>query len=845
MLTIKKTNKLFVRLSDMTLEIIVVNKHVLRVVRFKGEHEPQENSFTVLKGQPDFTDWHHEENESGIKVFTSAVIAEYSFSDDRIVFYDRISGGVILEEKKEGASLLPDGAVEQIFESPDDEVLSGLGQQQDGAIDYKGRFAHLAQFNTVIAVPVMISSKGYGVFWDNPSLTEINGDKAEIPLEFNPYSKTWSAEWIPEETGKHTFVFQKLDKDMGFSISSMKINGDLLLNKATSWHANYITGQIELQKGKKYQIIISGVAKLYVQPPSIRSYTRIWSEVGNRIDYYFIYGPENDSIVREYRKLTGDVPMFGKWVFGYWQFRERYKTGDELLEVVKGYRKRGYPLDSIVQDWQYWKEYGWNAMKVHPDYTPDIEKLVDEVHGLNAHMMISVWPNFGEKPPSEAYVRFSEQGYLLDDTPLINMIDDYISTYQGYQRFFVDFFNEDALDEYCDLILKNLFSKGMDGWWLDGNEPGLSGLQGCFHLYETKAGPAKNVFNVYSLLQTKKLYEKQRKACDKKRVYMFSRSGFAGQQHYGTAVWSGDTYATWEAYQKQVVGGINYCMSGLPYWCSNTGGFAGASNEDPEYQELYIRWFQFSAFCPIFIAHGSGSKREVWEFEAETEKILVDYIRLRYRLLPYIYSVAWMVTRDHYTMLRSLSFDFANDINVFKIDDQYMFGPAIMVCPVVIEGARERDVYLPECSGWYDYWTGSFYEGGKYVTTDAPKEKLPLFIKAGSIIFEGDNIEYTDQKPLDPLYVHVYSGDDARMTLYEDEGDSYRYENGEYTEIVFSWDDREKSLSISDRKGSYDGMIENRKINIKVINSQGENIEAVLEYQGQAQSVCFIDDLKQ
>ena len=411
--------------------------------------------------------------------------------------------------------------------------------------------------------------------------------------------------------------------------------------------------------------------------------------------------------------------------------------------------------------------------------------------------------------------------------------------------FFVDFFNEDALDEYCDLILKNLFSKGMDGWWLDGNEPGLSGLQGCFHLYETKAGPAKNVFNVYSLLQTKKLYEKQRKACDKKRVYMFSRSAFAGQQHYGTAVWSGDTYATWEAYQKQVVGGINYCMSGLPYWCSNTGGFAGASNEDPEYQELYIRWFQFSAFCPIFIAHGSGSKREVWEFEAETEKILVDYIRLRYRLLPYIYSVAWMVTRDHYTMLRSLSFDFANDINVFKIDDQYMFGPAIMVCPVVIEGARERDVYLPECSGWYDYWTGSFYEGGKYVTTDAPKEKLPLFIKTGSIIFEGDNIEYTDQKPLDPLYVHVYSGDDARMTLYEDEGDTYRYETGAYTEIVFSWDDCNKTLSVSDRLGSYDGMIENRKINIKVINYQGEKIETVLEYQGQAQSVCFIDDLKQ
>ena len=431
------------------------------------------------------------------------------------------------------------------------------------------------------------------------------------------------------------------------------------------------------------------------------------------------------------------------------------------------------------------------------------------------------------------------------------MLTRYIGNYtvymQGHQLNYYDVFNEEARNALWGYMKKGLFDLGVDAWWLDATEPNLGSIQGAFHLYRTCKGPAAKHVNAYPLMHAKGIYENQRKTSDRKRVFMLSRTGFAGQQRYGSAVWSGDTYHTWDVLKRQISAGIHYCLSGLPYWTTDIGGFYGGDCADPWYREIYLRWFQFGAFCPIFRVHGTQIPREIWQFGEKAESIMHDYLVFRYRLMPYIYSIAWKVTHENYTMMRGLIMDFRRDGKALKVDDQYMFGPSVMVCPVCEEGAKQRSVYLPESNGWYDLWTGQYFEPKQTIQANAPIEKIPLFVKAGSIIPIGPSLQHVAEKPADPVEIRVYGGADASFNLYEDEGDTYNYEKGLYSEILFEWSDDRKELVIGERKGEFDGMLEKRTFQIVLINQNREagyydqvQFDQIIEYSGKRVCCPFI-----
>ena len=586
--------------------------------------------------------------------------------------------------------------------------------------------------------------------------------------------------------------------------------------------------------------------------------TSFKSDVGDCIDYYFMYGGNADGVIAQMRDLTGQVPMFPLWTYGYFQSKERYKSQDELLDVVKKYRELGVPFDGIIQDWQYWgNNYLWNAMEfLNPEfYNP--QKMVNDVHNLHAHMIISIWNSFG--PQTKQFRELDKIGALMDFITWPESGSekwppnlDYPSGVRVY-----DPYNPNARDIYWKYLNEGIFSLGMDGWWLDSSEPDHLEFKPSDFDNKTFLGSFRKVRNAFPLMTVGGVYQHQRSVTSDKRVFILTRSAFAGQQRYGANTWSGDVVASWDALRQQISAGLNFSLSDIPYWNSDIGGFFlwnfPKKLDDANYRELYARWIQFGTFCPMMRSHGTDAPREIYQFGKKGDKIydaIEKNINLRYNLLPYIYSTSWDVTSNQSTMMRALVMDFAKDKQALDINNQYMFGKSLLVCPVttpmyskiVIHGhdstiagdfskIKKQEVYLPGGTDWFDFWTGEKFSGGRTINTKAPIDIIPLFVKAGSILPIGPKVQYAEEKKWDNLELRVYPGTDGQFTLYEDENDNYNYEKEIYSTITFSWDDAKKVLTIGDRRGEFPGMLSERKFKIvRVGKNKGTGMDAVKRY---------------
>jgi alpha-D-xyloside xylohydrolase len=602
-----------------------------------------------------------------------------------------------------------------------------------------------------------------------------------------------------------------------------------------------------------YGLLLDSYSLMTFHDDAFGSY--IWTDVDDELDYYFIYGPEFDQIVQCIRQLTGQVPMLPRWAFGYIQSKERYVSQTELIEVVKEYRKRGLPLDCIVQDWKSWPPDLWGQKTLDPERFPDPKRMVAELHGLNTRLMISIWPNMN--PGGDNWREMREQGCLLGNQ----------STYNAFE--------EKARELYWKQANEGLFAHGIDAWWCDCTEPFQADWRGvvkpepeerlCINTEEAKRYVDPEYINAYSIMHSQGIYEGQRKVTSSKRVVNLTRSGYIGQQRYSTITWSGDVSATWDTLRRQIADGLNFCATGLPYWTVDIGAFFVKNDptlwfwngdfdlgvEDMGYRELYVRWLQYGAFLPMFRAHGTDTPREIWRFGNPGDPMyeaLVKFLRLRYRLMPYIYSLAGLTTHSDYTMMRALPFDFRADPATYDIADQFMFGPAFLVNPVTkpmyyaagstaLDGvSKTRPVYLPVGADWYDFWTGERYTGGQTICVDAPLDILPLFVRGGSIVPIGPDITYADEQPDARLDLRIYPGQNGSFTLYDDEGDNYNYEQGHFSMIRLSWDEATRHFTLHDRQGSYAGMPDLREFRI-VIGSSPHN--TLLSEEMPAETVVY------
>lgn len=546
---------------------------------------------------------------------------------------------------------------------------------------------------------------------------------------------------------------------------------------------------------------------------------------------------------------------------GFWQSRERYKTQFELVNTLKEFRNRKIGIDNIVQDWFYWPETEWGSHKFDPDRFPNPKEMVDTVHQLNAKIMISVWPKF--YATTEHFRQFDSQGWMYRQA-VKDSIRDWVGP--GYVGSFYDAYAEGARKLFWKQMEENLYPKGFDAWWMDASEPNVQDNTDIDYRKKlcgpTALGPSAKYFNAYALVNAQSIYEGQRGVDPNKRVFLLTRSGFAGLQRYSTATWSGDIGTRWEDMKAQISAGLNFAMSGIPYWTMDIGGFCvekrydagqriydetGVENENlKEWRELNARWYQFGAFSPLYRAHGQFPYREPFNIAPENHpafQTINYYNKLRYRLMPYIYSLAGMTWFNDYTIMRALVMDHGKDAVVNNISDQYMFGNSLMVCPVYEYKATKRNVYFPNTSGWYDFYTGKFIAGGTQQSVDAPYVSMPLYAHEGAIIPFGPEIQFTDEKKPDNITLYVYGGKNGKFTLYEDEGVNYNYEKGAYATIDFNYDEASKTLRISDRKGTFDGMLQNRKFNVVLVNQavpkpydpDSKGIE--VNYTGVAQTV--------
>ena len=752
-------------------------------------------------------------------------------------------------------------------------------------MNYRGATIHLQQRNPgESAVPVLVSSCGYGVLWDNPAITDVSvgaGNEEIIPstqlytedgqaggltaryyrgenfdtlvathtnaqvdfdwsdtppadLPHDHYSVRWTGLIEANQAGTYTLL---ASSDDGVRVW---VDDKLMINAWNTRPVQTDAAKVEFAAHSRHRIRMEyfqdnygAVARLAWRLPAKAPLVSWTSEAADTIDYYFMYGPTLDRVLSDYRELTGATPMFGKWAWGFWQCKEHYASQKELLDVVDRYHQAKIPLDGIIQDWQYWTPNPWGSHRFDTNRYPNMTQLMRELHGTNMHMIISVWARFDVGCSN--WLELKNAGCLYTQV-LANV-------YPKGQGQWYDAFNPAGRRIYWEQVSKGLFSKGIDGWWLDASEPELSGHWGEFRNYTTAAGPGIKVFNAYPLMQTTGLYEGQRAQTSKKRVFILTRSAYAGQQRNAAVTWSGDIHGTWDVFAKQIPAGLNFSLSGIPYWNTDTGGFFAGDPADPKYAELFTRWFQFSAFCPMFRVHGTGRPKEMWRFDTNTEDILIRYDQLRYHLLPYLYSVSWRVTSEGYSMMRGLVMDFRHDTNVYDIPDQYLFGPALMANPVIKARATSRNVYLPAGTSWTDFWKGNSYPGGQTIEAAAPIETMPLFVRSGSIIPYGPLVQYVMEKP-DPIELRVYRGADGTFTLYEDEGDNYDYEKGDYATIPISWNETARKLTIGQRHGNFRGMLKKRTFRVVWVSPghgtgipSTESPDAVVHYTGKAVTI--------
>jgi alpha-D-xyloside xylohydrolase len=557
------------------------------------------------------------------------------------------------------------------------------------------------------------------------------------------------------------------------------------------------------------------------------------SEVADTVDYYFLYGPDFDKIIGAYREMTGAAPMFGKWAYGFWQCKNKYESQAEVLSVAHKYRELHIPVDNIVQDWFWWNIMGEPVF--NKNY-PDPKGMIDDLHENNFHVMFSFWPYF--RPGSPVYDEMDKRGYFVDKTK--------VSGFHPAGQALYDAFSPAAREYYWKLMDKGLFQIGADAWWLDTDEPETEGREtNILVTNKVGLGGGARYANLYSLMTSGAVYEGQRKTSEQKRVFILSRSAFAGAQRDSIAAWSGDVESNWLSFARQIPAGLNFELSGIPYWTTDIGGFIIGNPDDPAYRELFVRWFQYGTFCPIFRLHGTRTtnQNELWSYGPEAQTILTRYDRLRYRLMPYIYSLAWKTTSEAYTPMRALAMDFRTDTRALNIGDQFMFGPALLVNPVTEPSATSRRMYLPKAK-WYDFWTGRTANGGAMIESAAPLERMPLFVRGGSIVPLGPDVEYATEKAADPVELRVYPGANASFTLYEDENDNYNYEKGARATIRLDWDDTARKLTIGERQGKFPGMLETRTFRVVFVgDNHGVGIEPTkeadkaVEYSGRAVTV--------
>jgi len=561
------------------------------------------------------------------------------------------------------------------------------------------------------------------------------------------------------------------------------------------------------------------------------------AEVADAVDYYFIYGPEFDRIIAQYRSLTGSAPLLPQFAFGLWQSRWKYEDQQEFLDAAARYRSLHIPLDVLVLDANWMTRMGANEFTKE---FPDPADMLGQLREQHVHSVLSEWPLY--TPPG---VNFD---FMLANHYFVTAGRTQATMFDRGSRLF-DAFNPDARATFWQQMKASLWDKGVDGWWLDASEPldPWGEEQGAMlDGAHTALGSGSRYANMYPLFETKAVFEGQRSTTDKQRVVILTRSAFLGQQRNSAIAWSGDIYPSFQTLRRQVPAGLNYSMSGMPYWTTDIGGFLGGNPDDPSYQELYVRWFEYGTFCPIFRTHGARKANELWSYGQKAQEILTRYDNLRYHLLPYIYSIAWRTTSEGYTPMRALVMDFPSDRNALDISDQFFFGPALLVNPVTKARASSRTVYLPDGRVWYDFWTGAKQNGGRTVTAVAPLETIPLYVPAGSIIPIGPELQWTNQKPADPIELRIYPGRDAEFTLYEDDGMSYQFEKGERSTITFRWNDKTQTLSIGPRMGGFPQMLEQRSfaiVKVRRNRAVGENVVAapdrLVHYDGTAQTIVL------
>ena len=654
------------------------------------------------------------------------------------------------------------------------------------------------------------------------------------------------------------------------------IDGKLVVPERwrTAWNPNSYKFETAIPKGKKTPIRIEwqpdgdvsycGLRVAAPRSEAEKNQLSIWSEMSPDMDYYFIAGKDMDEVISGYRTLTGKAPVYPKWVLGFWQSRERYQSSKDIEENMKKFRDLKIPVDNIVQDWNYWKLDSWGSHEFESARYPNPQAMLDSVHALHGRFMISVWPKFYDTVKN--YKELDAKGWMYHQA-----IKDDIHDWLGFRGSFYDAYDAGARKMFWRQMDENLYTKykfGIDAWWMDASEPNV---RDCTPMWYRKAlsgptalGTATEYFNAYSIVNADAIYNGQRSVNPNQRVFLLTRSGFAGEQRYSTATWSGDIATRWEDMRAQMTAGLNYSMAGLPFWGMDQGGFCvenryvaaqqefdktGKENADlKEWRELQARWNQFGCFVPLYRAHGQWPLREVWNIapaDHPAYKTIVAYDKLRYRLMPYLYSMAGMVHLKDYTMMRGLVMDFNGDEKVLDIKDQWMFGSALMTCPVGEYQKYSREVYLPKQKGWYDFYTGAYHAGGQTIVADAPYDKIPVFIPEGAILPIGPEMQWSDEKKPELIDLYVYAGKDGSYTLYEDEGTNYNYEKGKYAVIDFKYDDARKQVTIGARKGSFDGMLQKRRFNIILVDQkkqQGVNLAKspkgkVVKYAGQAMTV--------
>jgi alpha-D-xyloside xylohydrolase len=920
------------QVGERRLEVRVCREDVLRVVYAPPGPFFARESLVTVPGACRPTLFEVRSDGGVVSVSTRKVTARIALPSGALTFLDRDGRRLLAEKTAGGKSLVAATVmgeatqhVQAEFEPAFGEAFYGLGAHQHGFMNYAGRDVDLFQMNTVDVVPFLVSSRGYGILWDNTSHTRFGDLKAPVhvpsdhlydaqgrpggltgtyrqggcadgkviatrvdpqiafgaPEDRPPISAVHSApqatraEIHPElGRGEACIVWEGSiegaaagDHDlMTFADDGLRVWLDDRL-RVDTWRQGWLpwwdTLRVPFAAGQRRRIRIEwrreeneGTLRLEWKTPPRSRYTSLWSEVGDGIDYFFLFGPDLDDVVAGYRELTGRAPLMPRWALGLWQSRERYRTAQESTDALAEFRRRGIPIDVIVQDWQYWRPDQWGSHEFDKERFPDPAAWIREIHDrYKARLMISVWPKF--YATTENFKAMQERGFLYPET-LKRPTRDWL----GNVHAFYDAFNADARKLFWSQLETALFKKGVDAWWMDATEPEPVGEATADALKAamnpTALGSGARMANAYVLGSSRALYEGQRGADPDKRVFVLTRSAFAGSQRYASATWSGDVSSDWDSLRKQVAAGLNMALSGIPWWTTDVGGFAvprrwSTRNPRPEdlesWRELVTRWFQFGAFCPLLRVHGQFPNREMWTFGADeghrAYQTQLKFDRLRYRMLPYTYSVAAAVTRQHATIMRPLVMDYRDDDHVLEIGDQFLFGPSLLVNPVTTPGVTSRSVYLPR-GGWYDFWTGAQLQGGRRIDAPAPYESLPLYVKAGAIVPMGPELQHSDEKPADPLTLWVYAGADAAFELYEDDGVSYGYEKGAFARIPLGWNDAKRALTIGKRQGSFPGMLSERTFEVVLVSRQtpvGFSSAAVpsrrVRYRGDAVSLAL------